>query len=277
MVKWCNLLSKSFKVSNGVRQGSILSPTLFNVYMDDLSKKLKMLGVGCKIDNMCINHLFYADDMVLMAPSASALQKLVSTCETYGKVHAIIFNTEKTVYMSFLPKLLSKLKMPVIYLNSCRIRLVDEYKYLGIYISSDKKDNCDLQRQIRYIYSKGNMLVKKFGKCSKEVKTQLFRSYCYNMYCSHLWSKYAESKLTSVKVAYNNVLRSFFNIKTLCSISQVCVNYNIDCFNVLVRKSIVNFRSRLSTSDNSILSTIFKSFYFSRTSQLYKTWCNKIF
>ena len=39
-IRWNNTMSDSFSVSNGVRQGGILSPYLFCVYMDDLSKKL---------------------------------------------------------------------------------------------------------------------------------------------------------------------------------------------------------------------------------------------
>ena len=40
IVRWNNTLSSSFKLSNGVRQGGILSPRLFSVYIDDLSKAL---------------------------------------------------------------------------------------------------------------------------------------------------------------------------------------------------------------------------------------------
>ena len=73
MVRWANILSSAFKVSNGVRQGGIMSPVLFNVYMDDLSHLLSNSNVGCVIDSVVCNHLFYADDSVLVAPSPEAL------------------------------------------------------------------------------------------------------------------------------------------------------------------------------------------------------------
>ena len=47
IVKWNNLHSNSFKVTNGVRQEGILSPRLFAVYVDALSKSLKQSNVGC--------------------------------------------------------------------------------------------------------------------------------------------------------------------------------------------------------------------------------------
>ena len=67
------MLSDPFTVSNGVRQGSILSPTLFSIYLDSLSVKLSASGVGCTFNSNCFNHLVYADDTVLLAPSPKAL------------------------------------------------------------------------------------------------------------------------------------------------------------------------------------------------------------
>ena len=49
-------------MSNGVCQGGILSPILFNIYVDDLSAKLINLKIGCKINDVYVNRLMYADD-----------------------------------------------------------------------------------------------------------------------------------------------------------------------------------------------------------------------
>ena len=54
-------MTTTFSISNGVRQGGILSPNLFSVYMDDLYKLLINSGIGCFIDNVCFNHAYYAD------------------------------------------------------------------------------------------------------------------------------------------------------------------------------------------------------------------------
>ena len=50
----------------GVRQGDILSPCLFAVYVDDLSKQLIDARSGCFIEHQCINHVMYADDICLL-------------------------------------------------------------------------------------------------------------------------------------------------------------------------------------------------------------------
>ena len=77
-VRWGGVYSSSSTVTNGVRQGGILSPYLFNVYVDDLSVKLNSCHVGCYYSGGCINHLMYADDLVIMSPSVAGLYKLAN-------------------------------------------------------------------------------------------------------------------------------------------------------------------------------------------------------
>ena len=91
-VRWNSLLSDFFPVTNGVRQGGILSSFLFNVYMDDLSKSLNKLSVGCYMKGKILNHLMYAGDNVLLAPSLKGLQKLLNITYSYGTAHGILFN-----------------------------------------------------------------------------------------------------------------------------------------------------------------------------------------
>ena len=63
-----------FSVTNGVRQGGILSHYLFNVYIDELFERFDMSGVGCRYLGT-INHLCYANDIVLVSPTPQGFQK----------------------------------------------------------------------------------------------------------------------------------------------------------------------------------------------------------
>ena len=67
-IKWGKNSSTYFNVSNGVRQGGVLSPEMFAIYIDDLSLYLAMCKSGCYIDDQIMNHVMYADDICLLAP-----------------------------------------------------------------------------------------------------------------------------------------------------------------------------------------------------------------
>ena len=86
-------------MSNGVRQGGILSQYLFNVNSDDLSAALTKCHTGYCIGDMNINHLMYADDMVVFSPSSVGLRELLSVCETYGLNHEVKFNHKKSAIL----------------------------------------------------------------------------------------------------------------------------------------------------------------------------------
>ena len=276
-IKWCNILSQSFTVRNGVRQGGILSSFLFNVYVDELSCKLSTQSSGCFIEQTCFNHLFYADDTVLLSPSPSGLQKLINVCTNYGKNHEILYNARKTVCMAFRPKIILKHRLPSMFLNDKLLNWAEEHTYLGFYFTFNDRDDKDIKRQLRYLYAKGNVLCRHFVKCNDQVKLLLFRSYFYNLYCCQLWSNYTLSQFNACKVAFNNVFRNLFGIRKQCSMSELYVKNNIDSFYVVLRKSIVRFRSRLYGSKNTLLISLLQSPRFYNSSRLYKEWAKRIF
>ena len=91
-VRWGSSVSSSFRVSNGVRQGGILSPYLFNVYVDDLNQTLNRCRTGCLSGNITINHIMYADELVLLSPSATGLRELLCACEEFSILHDVEYN-----------------------------------------------------------------------------------------------------------------------------------------------------------------------------------------
>ena len=64
--------------NNGVRQGGVLSPLLFNVYVDELSDCLNKSGIGGSMNGTIINHMLYADDICIISLSSAGLQQCIS-------------------------------------------------------------------------------------------------------------------------------------------------------------------------------------------------------
>ena len=72
-VKWRDETSAGFSISNGVKQGSVISPLLFSLYIDELFLLLKQSGLGCHVGLTYAGAFGYADDIALVAPSLSSL------------------------------------------------------------------------------------------------------------------------------------------------------------------------------------------------------------
>ena len=125
-------MSDYFYVSNGVRQGGILSSKLYSVYVDDLSEYLVKSLIGCQIDSVCVIQVMYADDICLMAPSPGAFQKLINICYDFSLQNNLAFNSSKSCCMVFKARLY-KLLCPTFYMNNEKLDYTDSIKYLGFH------------------------------------------------------------------------------------------------------------------------------------------------
>ena len=161
--------SSLFPVTNGARQGSILSPYFFAVYVDDLLKELNILKVGCFVGKSLVNHLLFADDLCYFCPSIHGLQRIIDVCHSYASSHNIIFNCQKTLGLSFASSNFKLNIKPNVVLGDFKIRFVNEIKYLVVFLNSKLCDDEDINRQVRYLYGTANRLKTCFYKCSTKI------------------------------------------------------------------------------------------------------------
>ena len=250
VAKWNDCISASFLVTNGVRQGGILSPYLFSVFMDDLSHLLNNSIYGCQIGAVKLNHIFYADDLGLIASSVYALQKLLNICDDFAMKNSIIFNENKSYCIYFRSRKLKNVTPGSVMLRGSNIKIVDSEKYLGHILTSNLKDSDDIERQKRLFYARGNTIVRKFKFCSVAVKRILFKAYCTSFYCSALWCKYTQRDLQSIQVAYNNIVRTLFGISRMASITDSCRNLGLPIFREIYKKCMFSLLGRISRSSN---------------------------
>ena len=144
------------------------------LYVNQLSNKLIACNAGCYFNSMCINHVVYADDICLLAPTARAMQ-----CYEYGTDNDILFNTIKSI-CTVSNQMIKNCNIPFVAIGHEALKYVSESKYLGFSSSDSKCDDCDMLRQLRsiYMYAKSNRLLRKFSNCSIDVKVTLFQSHC---------------------------------------------------------------------------------------------------
>ena len=248
--------SDKFKVTNGVRQGGILSPYLFNVYVDELSEELKKCNVGCNLNGHLINHIMYADDLVLISPSSTGLSQLLRECEKFGTRHDVKYNAKKSAVMIYRSMTLKGCTISNFKLNGMILHVVASYKYLGHYITDDLSDDDDINRQRRTLFVQGNIILRKFNMCSLGVKLTLFRTYCSPMYTAQLWWNYKKSTITKLQIAYHNILKMFLGMSKYESTSYLCTLFDIQCCQSVIRKLVYGFMCRLDSSVNCIIKGI---------------------
>ena len=75
---------------------------------------------------------------------------------------------------------------------------------------------------MRKCYANANMLLRKFVKCSPDVKCYLFKTYCCKLYCAPFWYDSTKAAMKNLKVAYNNSLHRLLGLPSHNSASAGC-------------------------------------------------------
>lgn len=190
-VQWCGIVSDYFLAGNGVKQGGVLSPVLFCLYIDGLLVALSKAGVGCYIGTNFVGALAYADDIVLLAPSASALRTMLHVCDNYARDYSISFNASKSKCLVVLPDnrlfLNEFVKKGTFYVGNNPIEYVDHFIHLGHVITNRLTDNDDIVKRRHDFVGQVNNVLCFFRKLNSCVVHRLFQSYCMSLYGCELW------------------------------------------------------------------------------------------
>ena len=258
-VAWRGVMSNYFLATNGVKQGGVLSPVLFCLYIDDLLLTLSKSGVGCFVGNNFVGALAYADDIVLVAPTASALRKLLSICGDYASEYYISFNAVKSKCLIILPKnrrgMRDYFKECNFSINNQQIDIVESFKHLGHVITSQTGDESDIiSRKNDFVGQVNNMLCY-FRKLTSCVKYKLFHSYCTSFYGCELWSLTTD-KLQDFCTAWRKAVRSVWNLpqSTHCYLLPLICNC-LPVFDEICRRSI-NFVRDCISHESSLIRQI---------------------
>ena len=128
--------SETYEVFNGVKQGCILSPCLFNLVMQDLQKMLiKCKGVN--VGEHRVTGLFYADDVVLTGSDEKDLQEMLNTAAQFADKWGLKFNSKKSQIMITGKRISGRMWQ----LGDSLLSETKTYKYLGVLMNRYVKDS----------------------------------------------------------------------------------------------------------------------------------------
>lgn len=250
MVRWKNEVSKCVKINSGVKQGGILSPFLFNIFVDDVIATLAKSKKGCFFNFMCVNAIMYADDLILLSISVSDLQHLVNLCVIEFKLIGLEINAKKSSCIRIGNRFTTK-ACPII-LNGVEMPWKQELEYLGVCIVSAKRFTLNWQKNKHKFFRALNGIFCKVGtQSSVAVTSNLIESCCTPilMYASECinWNS---SSLKIMDNAYNQIYHKIFksfdnNVIASCQffLGQLPFELKMIC-----RK--FNFMQKLKKSDN---------------------------
>ena len=202
-----------FEVNSGLRQGCILSPLLFNLYINDLAIYLKSFGVGinCDEDKVCI--LMYADDIVLLAETERDLQILLTALHDWCITNDMIINCSKSNIVHFRNPSVSKTNFEFKCGESV-LCIVDRYTYLGLMLS----EHLDFELTAKSVaQSASRALGLLLSKCKLagglpfNVYTKLYDSVVYPVisYGASIWGYKSYSCINAV---HNRAMRFFLGV-----------------------------------------------------------------
>ena len=144
-----NIATDWFNCPIGVKQGDIISPTLFAIYINDLAEELRVSGIGIDIGNeLKLNCLLYADDIVLLAESEIELQNLLNIVNSWCAKWRLEVNLLKTNIMHIRKKQCPQSEFEFRFEDKI-VDYCSNYRYLGItvnqHLSFEKstEDLCD--------------------------------------------------------------------------------------------------------------------------------------
>ena len=217
-VRWNGCRSPQFDMLNGVKQGAILSPTLFSIYIDDLFYLLKSSGLGCYINEHFYGALSYADDIVLMSPSVVGLQNMINFTKSYLdnlgltiSINIINPDKSKTKCLAFGIK---RDPLPLI-AGEKDIPWTNKYVHLGHVFYKDGSSEIDCVEKSHTFMGKYHSLCQLLKLKDPMVYMKLINIYLCDFYGSNLWYLFGAAA-EKFDIVWNKMIRFVFNLPFDC-------------------------------------------------------------
>ena len=252
--------SLSFPLRQGVRQGAILSPLLYSVFVDELLDILSESGYGAMVgDNYC-GAPMYADDLALTAESPEDLQAMLDLVSNYARRWRYSFNAQKSAIMVFgeAPRARAAARNSRQWtLNGTVIQEANEYHHLGVLRTVNPSsfprtsERCTSGRSAFYAL---NGVGLRFGCLHPIMSHRLYQALCLpiTLYGSELWSL-TKAELLMLERAHSKILRTIQGLPTRCPLAALRSLLGSRSISSFLAQRQLAFVNPLATMDSSAL------------------------
>ena len=129
-VRWKGSYSQTFEVAKGVRQGAILSTSLYKLYINDLLNSMAKANVGISLGNVYAGTPTCADDQLLIANSKEEMQAMLQAVHQYAELHLYSIHPSKSSITNFTSS--DNTAQEVFWMGEEAIPLTDAFVHLGL-------------------------------------------------------------------------------------------------------------------------------------------------
>lgn len=254
-VRWNESFSDTFKTTAGVRQGGVLSPYLFAIYIEDIINQLSLYKLGCQIGTSYLGCLLYADDILLLSQSVTCMQKMLNICCSIVNDLDLKFNVKKSVAMRIGNRFKNVCKS--LRLVDSELDFVDTIKYLGVYIKSGRSFKlCYSNTRYKYFRCFNAVYSKSKSASSELISVNLLKSYCLPliMYSSEAIAP-NKSDMLKLDNLINVSISKIFNTYDSHLIGDIRLNLGLFSIDSIISERSYRFNARFYN----------KNFYFAET------------
>ena len=259
-IKFNGVTSDEWRVGNGVRQGGILSPYLFNFYINDIIEEICALDVGCSLGLERMNLICYADDIVLISPSASGLQFLMDKISSRLTQNGLMINVEKSSYVVFGSKNSIRNFHHVVLLGQ-EMERSSSCVYLGTVLSGDMSLKLDMDRPMNAYLKQFNSMYYRFNSLDNNLKFFLHKTFT-SLYATELWydDLMNRNRFRKIEICYHKCIKKVAGLNVWDSNHRACSLVGVPVFKHLLAWTCLCFYIRILKTNSPCISR-FRYFY----------------
>lgn len=252
-VKWKSAVSNSFGVGCGVRQGSSLSPSIFNVFMDLFIIKLRALSNGCCVGNHFLGCILYADDIILLSASVSGLQNMLNCCSDVSHELLLSFNCAKSCCFAIGTG--SKFTVSDMSLGNDKISWFNTVKYLGVTFTAGRKLSVNTDVIKQHFFVAANSVLGHTNTLDELIRLKLLESYCLPiLQYSTCALQLHRTQCVELNTAWNSVFRRVFNFRKYDSVRLViCGLERLDFHHIRSKLTLTFIKNCLQSSNKVVM------------------------